>query len=136
MSLRWRLALVALVIMAASSALAQDEKGWFEGYCDGASFYLRNFAAQTRTQNMTFFFRSPGMPLDFHLFSMGPDWWDVSLCVPNSECDETAKAKMQFLEHGKKHLSGRYVVDFKGEHWEGSFELKERFHKHPVRLCL
>ncbi len=133
MSMRATFWLVAVVIVTASSALAQDEKGWFEGYCDGTSFYLREFAAQTETQDLRFFFRSS---LGFTLFPMGPDWRDTSLCIPDGDCDGTAKAKMQFLEHRKRHLSGRYVIDFKGKHWEGRFELKERLHERPVRLCM
>jgi hypothetical protein len=127
--------LFAFALVAVPCASAQDAKGWFEEYCDGATFHLTKFAGQTEWQELRFWFRTPTPGLAFRFYPMGPSWFDVLLCPSEEHCDESAKAKMQFQERRKRVLSGRYVVDIKGEHKEGSFTVKERFHKHPVHIC-
>jgi len=129
------LALFAFALIAVSRAPAQDAKGWFEEYCDGATFHLTKFAGQTERRDLRFWFRIPTPGLPFRLYPLGPRWFDVLLCLSEGKCDESAKAKMQFQERRKRVLSGRYVVDIEDEHKEGNFTVKERFGKHPVHIC-
>jgi hypothetical protein len=131
MGVHVRIALFALLSVSAVSA--QDARGWFEEYCDGAAFHLTSFAGRRDAQELTFWFRTQ-IPLQ--LYAVGTSWWDVVLCPSTEHCDESVGGKLEFLEFRKKLLSGRYVVDYKGQHREGRFMLKKRTHKHPEHLCM
>jgi hypothetical protein len=129
---RTALALIIFALTAASSAGSQDATGWFEQYCDGASLHLEKFAGKAEAPGLVFWFWTR---IQFDRIQ-GADWYDVQLCPTEKHCEETAKAKMQFLEQRKHLVTGRYVVDFNGQHNEGQFTLSERHHKHPVHLCM
>jgi hypothetical protein len=128
----FRLALIAFCLIAVPSAWAQDAKGWFEQYCDGAGLHLEKFPGKAQTPELVFWFWTR---IQFDRIQ-GADWYDVQLCPTEKHCEETAKAKMQFLEQRKHVVTGRYVLDFNGQHREGQFTLKERQHKDPGHLCM
>jgi hypothetical protein len=122
-----------IVLLAASPALAQDAKGWFEEFCNGATFHLTKFAGQSGSQEIALWFETK---IPFHLYPAGPDWVEVQVCATGQICDQSAKAKLQFQERRKHLLSGKYVVDSNGEHREGQFVIKQQQHKEPQHLCM
>jgi hypothetical protein len=91
--------LIAFPLIATSFAWSQDAKGWFEQYCDGASLHLEKFADKAETSELVFWFWTR---IQFDRIQ-GTDWYDVQLCPTEKQCEETVKAKMQFLER-KKHV--------------------------------
>jgi hypothetical protein len=131
-SMRPKFALIVFMLMVSASALGQDAKGWFQQFCDGASFHLEKFDGDASQQELTLWFWSKFKVEAY----AGEGWFDVQLCPTEKTCDVTAKAKMEFLEHRKNKVAGRYVVDVGGKHLEGGVVLKERHRKHPVHICM
>jgi hypothetical protein len=135
MSKRFTFALYGFVLMMASFTSAQDAKGWFEEYCDGDTFHLTKFTGQREAGEFRFWLRIPTPGPSFRFYPTDSHWFDAMLCPSDGHCDETAEVKMQFQERRKHVLLGRYVIDFKEGHREGSFVVKERFRKHPMHIC-
>jgi hypothetical protein len=125
--------LVVLAMLAPASASAQDAKGWFEEFCNGASFHLTKFAGEPGSHEMALWLESR---IAFKLYPTGPDWVNVLVCDVGQSCDQSATAKLQFQERRKNLLSGRYVVDINGQRREGQFVIKQDQHKKPQHLCM
>ena len=124
-------ALITTMLIGSSLAFAQDAKGWFEEYCDGASFHFEKFAGKLRPKEFVLWYRSQ-IRFDYYT-----DWFDVQVCsAAQQPCDYSAKAQMKLLQRKKRAISGRYAVDFGGKHLEGEFRFKEHRHKHLERLCM
>jgi hypothetical protein len=122
-----------VMFLAASPALAQDAKGWFEEFCNGATFHLTKFTGQSGSAEIALWLETN---IPFHLYPAGPDWVEVKVCATGQVCDQSAKAKLQFQERGKHRLSGKYAVDVGGVHREGQFVIKEQRHKEPQHYCM
>jgi hypothetical protein len=122
-----------IVFLAASPALAQNAKGWFEEFCNGATFHLTKFAGQVGSPEIALWLETK---IPFRLYPAGADWVEVQVCATGQPCDQTAKAKLQFQERRKHLLLGKYVVDLNGKHREGQFAIKQQQHKEPQHLCM
>jgi hypothetical protein len=133
MRARCGIGLTALALLGTASVSAQEAKGWFEEFCNGASFHFTMFAGRPDHQEIALWLESR---IAFKLYPTGTDWIDVQLCDVGQTCDKSAKAKLQFLERRKNLLSGRYVVDVNGEHREGRFAVKQNQHKKPQHSCM
>lgn len=137
MTATFKFASIVFMLVVVSSASAQDAKGWFEENCDGATFHLTKIAGRSDDQRLELFFRTR---VPFRSYPTGSEWRDVyaERCPASGKCEwvvTAVNAKMQFQERTKRIVSGKYVVDLNGKHLEGRFRVKERFLKHPSRIC-
>lgn len=118
------------------SAAADDAKGWFEGDCGGATFNIAKFAGASPGQYLVLRFSS-GSHLPIPLFE-GAGWLPVQgkRCLGADRCEAGAGAKIWLNQtKGTKRISGKYTVDFGGQHLEGPFVVKYRRHKGPPYIC-
>lgn len=134
-----KLSAIVFVVIVVSTASAQDAKGWYEENCDGATFHFTKISGRSNDQRLELFFRTGLIP--FRLYPTGPEWRGVygKRCPAKGKCEDVAvapNAKLQFQENKDRVVSGKYVIDLNGEHQEGQFKVKERFLKHPSRICM
>jgi len=143
MKFNLKLASVVFMLVAVGSfAAAQDAKGWFDEDCSGATFHFTEIAGSNdgrsnSNDDQQLLFRLDTGNLRFYLYPAGPDWWDVQgkRCLAAGDCKDATDAKLQFQQRAKHRVSGRYVINLGGEHAEGMFMVKQRFHKHPRLIC-
>jgi hypothetical protein len=117
------------------SAAADDAKGWFEGDCTGATFQIAKFAGASPGQYLDLRFNSSHLAIE--LFE-GEGWLPVQgkRCLTGDKCEAATEAKIWLNPtKGTKRISGKYTVDFSGEHLEGQFLVKYRRHKGPAYIC-
>jgi hypothetical protein len=106
MSKRYRLAFIALIVVAASAlAFGADAKGWYDACCYSPTFDLK-FPGQTLDVTLQLDF---GM-LQLNSYLVGPEWWTAQArrCSTPGKCEEATSAKLQFQKIGKRrHRGGR-----------------------------
>jgi len=130
-------ALVVALITSVMPAFAGDAKGWYEGCCTTVDFHIVEFPG-----------RAPGEELRLRMHSGGylqlmayPDlWWSKvatikgQRCTRADKCEDGTGADIQVLKATKRRITGKYVVDFNGQHFEGQFSVKYR-KRHPQCIC-
>jgi len=138
MTVHLRFLLIACVLQAGHpiSAAADNAKGWFEGDCSGSTFRIAKFAGAAPGQYLVLRLNS-GSQLPTPLFE-GAGWLDVQgkRCLGVDSCEAATQAKI-WLNETKgsiKRISGRYTIDFGGQHLEGQFRVKYR-RKNPPAIC-
>jgi hypothetical protein len=102
--------------------------GCFSPHCDGASFFLTKVdglpAGQKLNMNMRHY------DLSWWVYRPQEIWEDVSAerCVSVGKCEAATHARIWLDKVGPndKRVSGKYDVEFGGEHLEGTFVLKYR----------
>ena len=138
MTFHLRLLLIALMIQASPSAsAAADAKGWVEEDCMGSTFHLTEINGVSINQEINLRLNC-GTRIDLALCTTEPGPWVVQAkrCSGDGKCEEATEAKI-WLNKGKgkiKRVSGRYTVDFSGQHLEGQFVVKYRKNKKPY-IC-
>jgi hypothetical protein len=132
-----RFLLIACVLQATYSISAPDDaKGWFEGDCNGATFQIAKFTGASPSQYLVLRFDGASH-LAIQLFE-GEGWLKVQgkRCLSADSCEAATEAKIWLKPtKGPKRISGKYTVNFSGEHLEGSFMVKYRQHQGPPYIC-
>ncbi|MGA8213277.1 MAG: hypothetical protein WB799_06770 [Candidatus Sulfotelmatobacter sp.] len=134
--LRFLVIAVMLPAIYSISASADDAKGWFEGDCTGATFQISKFAGASPGQYLVLRFDGASH-LAIQLFE-GEGWLKVQgkRCLSADQCEAASEAKIWLNPtKGAKRISGKYTVDFSGQHLEGQFLVKYRRHKGPAYIC-
>jgi hypothetical protein len=126
----------ALILCIPSICYAGDARGWFQEDCSGAALHITKFAGNVAGEELVLRWSS-GSPLPFQLLE-GYGWVDVNgkLCSWDGKCQEasTAKVSLQNRTGSAKRISGKYAIDFAGQHLAGEFVVKFRRQKH-VAIC-
>lgn len=117
-------------------SLAADAQGWFEDDCSGATLNLTKFAQASAGQ--AFVLRWSGSHIPLELLA-GEGWVRVEgkRCASTGKCEEATQTKIWIADEkrGGKRISGKYAVDFGGQHLEEQFVVKYRKHKGPPYIC-
>lgn len=130
--------LLSGVLPAASST--HRATGRFEVYCDSFGFFLKEIDGVPAPGEL-FLIWYKGVPgflddlpkakaLDVSVYPKG--------CGADGKCEAVANAKLWLdAEHtpGGKRISGRYDIDWHGQHLTGKFLAKRRENKKPPRIC-
>lgn len=115
-------------------AYAADAKGWSDSCCEVTNFHFTDFPGRASGEELRLRLQT-GFPL--LLETMPHAWWghvEGQRCTRDGKCEEI-KADLQVQKVSKKHVSGKYVADFDGQHLAGQFSVK-RHHKGPPCHCL
>jgi hypothetical protein len=116
--------------------LAADAIGRFEPDCGGVTFHMTKFGGMKAGEELVF--RIYGGPLPWWTYLPKNDWKDVygERCMAANKCEDATRARiwMGNTQPDSKTISGKYEIDFGGQHLEGRFLLK--YHKHkPLVIC-
>ncbi len=66
---------------------------------------------------------------------LGTHWQVIGRqCDRTGNCEEAIKSDLQLQKVIKKHVLGKYVADFKGQHLDGQFDVKYR-RRRPIPIC-
>lgn len=134
------LPIVVLLLAVLPTSSTQSATGRFEVYCDSFGFFLEKIdGAPAPGEFFLFLYRGfPGF-VD-HL--PGGEELDVSVyakgCSPEAKCESVATAKLWLdTEHrpGATRISGRYDIDWHGQHLKGQFLARRHQYKKPPRIC-
>jgi hypothetical protein len=138
MTVQLRFFLIALMVQAIPSAsFAGDAKGWIEEDCFGSIFHLTKIDGISISREIILRLNcGSGIPLALCMTEADPYEVQGKRCSGDSKCEEATKAKVWLNEgNGRtKRISGRYTVDFSGQHLEGQFMVNHRKHKKPL-IC-
>jgi hypothetical protein len=126
------------MILLASSAtiLAADTKGWYDICCDSTEFHFTQFPGYAAGEELRVRISTHNLPLGEVLNT----WWGTHWTVTGRRCDhagnckDATKADIQVQRVTKRHVWGRYVADFNGQHLEGQFTVKYR-QRRPLCIC-
>jgi hypothetical protein len=127
---------LALQSFPSISLAAKAASGWFSPHCDGASFYLSKINGLPSEWQLILNTRHFALP--WWNYRPQEVWEDVfaKRCFSAGKCEAATHARI-WLDKGKpndKHVSGKYDVDFGGQHLEGKFLVKYRKEK-TLWLC-
>jgi hypothetical protein len=132
-------ALLLGVFPTASST--QGATGTFEVYCDSFGLFLANIDGAPAPKEF-FLFLYRGFPEVGDYLPEGA-WFDVSVypkgCSAAIKCDSVARGKLLLDAVHKPdaiRISGKYDIDFKGQHLTGQFVAKRHEYKNPPRICM
>lgn len=132
-----QLVFLVVLLQAYPSTLfaAKNAAGWFSPHCDGASFYLSKVDGIPSEQKLNMNMR---YSLPWWNYRPQEVWEDVyaERCISAEKCDVATHARI-WLDKGNpndKRISGRYEVDFGGQHLAGQFLVKYRKEK-TLWLC-
>jgi len=127
------LVFLALLLQVYPSTLlaAKNASGWFTPHCDGASFYLSNVDGLPSEQKLNLNMRHYALP--WWNYRPQEVWEDVHAerCLSARKCEAATHARI-WLDKGDpndKRVSGKYAVEFGGQHLEGRFLVKYRKEK-------
>jgi hypothetical protein len=128
-SLVLQLLFAAVLLHACFSTLwaAKGASGWFSPHCDGASFYLSKVEGLPSKQKINLNLRQ-----HFPWWNYRPQevWEDVyaERCTSIGKCEAATHARIWLDKAGPKdkHVSGKYEMDFGGEHLAANFLVKYR----------
>jgi hypothetical protein len=130
--------LIALIVQAIPSAsFAADAKGWVEEDCMGSIFHFTKIDGTSISQEINLRLNCGSrIPLELCITEPGPWVVQAKRCSADGKCEEATQAKVWLNKgNGKiRRISGRYSVDFRGQHLEGQFTVKCRKHKKPY-IC-
>jgi hypothetical protein len=139
MTVHLRFFLIALTVQAIPLAsFAADARGWVEEDCIGSIFHLAKIDGIPITQEIILRLNNcgSGIPLALCMTEANPYEVQGKRCSGAGKCEEATQAKV-WLNKGNgriRRISGRYTVDFSGQHLEGQFMVNYRKHKKPF-IC-
>src|SRR5438552_9797306 len=121
-------AALLLQVSPSMSLAAHNASGLFSPLCDGALFYL------SKVDGLP-----PGQKLNLRMYHHALPWWNyrpqevwedvyAERCLSPGKCETATHARI-WLDKGDpkdKRVSGKYEVDFGGQHLEGKFLVKYR----------
>jgi len=132
----------AVLLLAAfpMATPAQDASGHFEVYCDGVGFFLAKVDGAPAPGKLLLFLYT-GFPPGF--ISVPKEVWTDAYvyrngCVADGKCEVFASGKVWLddeLTKNTRRVSGKYEIERGGQRFRGSFAAKERYNRHPVRIC-
>jgi hypothetical protein len=132
-------ALLLVVFPTASST--QGATGTFEVYCDSFGFFLASIDAAPAPKEF-FLFLYRGFPEVGDYLPQG-EWLDVSVylkgCSAAIKRDSVARGKLlldKVHDPGATRISGKYDIDFKGQHLIGHFRAKRHQYKNAPGICM
>jgi hypothetical protein len=136
------LTVVALLLWAFPTASStHGATGRFEVYCDSFGFFLENVDGAPALGGF-FVFLYRGFP-GFVDYLPGGEELDVSVypkgCNAAVKCASVATAKVWLdAEHrpGGMRISGKYDIDWHGQHLKGQLLARRRQYKKPPRACM
>lgn len=123
--------------MSSSTVLAVDAKGWYDDCCDLTEFHFTQFQGRAAGEELRVrLSMGRRLPLEGMLNEWLGAHWTVNgrRCDHAGNCVEAAKADLQLQKVTNRHIFGRYVADFNGQHLEGQFAVKYR-RKVPPCIC-
>ncbi len=134
---RGKFAAVAVVLLVGSvTVLASDAKGWYDACCDSREFHFTEFPEHGAGDELRVQISTGRLPLE-----VMPDEWLGSefkvtgrRCDRAGKCEEATRADLRIQRVTERHISGRYLADFKGQHLEGKFTVKY-WPRHPRCIC-
>ena len=132
------LLLIGVAVPGNLSLLSADSpSGRFERYCDGVWFFLTKIDGLPASEKVTLFFRMPFPPGAVYLTEESW-WWQVyaQVCSAQGQCEDATSAKM-WLNKGASSgeiISGKYEIDFHGQHLQAQFAAKRR-KPTKTRIC-
>jgi hypothetical protein len=122
------------------SSSTHSASGRFEVYCDSFGFFLKKIdGAPAPGEFLLLLYRGfPGFfddlpgdkALDVSVYSKG--------CSADGKCDAVANGKLWLdAEHtpGGARISGKYDIDWHGQHLKGQFLARRHENKKPPRIC-
>ncbi|HEY6386428.1 MAG TPA: hypothetical protein VIX91_12175 [Candidatus Acidoferrum sp.] len=119
----------------------RNATGSFEVYCDSFGFFLEKVEGAPAPGEF-FLLLYRGFP-GFVDALPGGEALDVSVypkgCHADSKCDSVANGKLWLdSEHvpGGTQISGKYDIDWHGQHLKGQFLSRRRKYKKPPRICM
>ena len=133
------LGLVALFATLRAFASAPSATGHFEIYCDGLGLFLANVEGAPTSGKLVFF--SQLNTFGGKYVGQGK-WSDVYVyrdgCVPDGKCESIADCRVWIdaANSPPKYISGKYEIKLNGKQLEGTFHIKRRLRKPPLRLCM
>jgi len=133
----WGLLMQALVVDGDTiGACIADRETHGAPHRDGASFYFSNVDGLSSGQELTLNLRH--YALSWWNYRPQEVWEDVyaERCISAGKCEAATHARI-WLDKGNpndKRVSGKYEVDFGGQHLAGQFVVKYRKEK-SVWLC-
>jgi hypothetical protein len=127
--LAWFVLQLALLLQPCPSTLlaASDASARFSPHCDGASFYLSKVDGLSSEQTLNLNMRHN---LSWWIYRPQEVWEDVyaERCTSAGQCEAATRARI-WLDKGKpndKRVSGKYEVEFGGQHLTGKFLVEYR----------
>jgi hypothetical protein len=124
-----------LVGFCSPGALAANASGRFSPHCDGASFYLSKVDGLPIGQTLVLNIRQFNM--SWWTYRPQEVWTDVyaARCSPARKCEVASHARVWLNKVGPKdkHASGKYEVEFGGQHLAGEFSVK--YHNDKTWIC-
>ena len=134
-------AVALLVAVFPTASSTHSATGRFEVYCDSFGFFLQKIDGAPAPGEL-FLFLYRGFPGFVDYLPRG-EGLDVSVypkgCSAAAKCDSVATAKLWLdAEHrpGATRISGKYDIDWHGQHLKGQFLARRRQYKKPPRICM
>lgn len=130
---------VLLLVIVPTATPAQIATGHFEVYCDGAGFFLAKVDGAPAPPKLLLFLYAgfPGIP-----YVPKEEWKDVYVyrngCAADGKCEVLTHGRIRLdneIKRDGRRVSGEYEIELSGQHLRGQFAAKQRFYKHPPRIC-
>jgi hypothetical protein len=126
--------LICVVVPVSGQESSALRKGTYEHDCMGYTFHLAGSRGSRSADELT-------LRLEWRFSIEAPawtsgEWYEVKAkrCSTKSgECEDTAKAKIQFDRIGK-HIAGGFAAEFANKRQEGKFDVKYH-HIGPKFIC-
>jgi len=134
--------IVFFVPLSPAPASAPAATGHFEVYCDGVGLFLAKIGAAPASGKLVLFsfmgstfggrYVGEGKWHDVHVFH------EECFLSPNGKCESIADGRVWIdaLDTPPRHISGKYEIKLNDKLLEGTFFLKRRDRKRPLRLCM
>jgi hypothetical protein len=135
-----RFVVVALIVQFSPSiSFAAGAKGWVQEDCYASTFHLRKNDYASAGQELILRLHTQTVPLGAYLQGVQGDEGFVAegkRCSASGNCEEATHAKIWLnpMKGNMRHISGRYAVNFGGQHLEGEFVVKYR-KPNPQLIC-
>jgi hypothetical protein len=133
-------AVVLLLAVFPTASSGQNATGHFEMYCDGVGFFLAKVDGAPAPGKLFLFLYTgfPGIP-----YVPKETWKDVYVyrngCIADAKCEVLARGKVWLDDEAMpdaRRVSGKYEIEFNGQHVRGQFAAKRHDYKHTPRLCM
>lgn len=130
---------VLLLVVVSNGHTGENATGRFERYCDGFGFFLANVDGAPSPRKLLLFLYtgSPGVP-----YVPKEEWEDVIVyrngCAADGKCEVLAHGRIRLdneITPDGRRVSGKYEIEFSGQHLLGTFTSERRRSKHPPRIC-
>jgi hypothetical protein len=139
---RFRVYLSAFLLLIAVfpiAAPAQNSTGRFEVYCNGVGIFLAKVDGAPAPRKVLLFLYTgfPGIP-----YVPKEEWKEVSVyrngCRADGACDVLTRGKVRLdteITPDGRRVSGKYEIEFSGQHLHGQFAAERRNYRHPPWIC-